>query len=54
MIQGRQEDAKWLSTILKGEKNLRFALCTDLEEASVFPEGYDYEGVYSLLCGKEE
>jgi hypothetical protein len=50
VIFGREKDAKWLSTILKSEKNLRFALCRDLEEAVVFPESYDYDGITSLLC----
>ncbi|MEK6222317.1 MAG: hypothetical protein N2D54_08715, partial [Chloroflexota bacterium] len=52
IIQGDAKNAKWLTTIIKGDKNLRFSICNDLEQAETFPDNYNYDEIYSLLCTK--
>ena len=50
---GRYEDAKALyNKHIKGQKEMRFSLCTFLSEDPGYPPefGYDYETINEILC----
>jgi hypothetical protein len=47
---GRLEDARWLSTIIGGNKALRFAVCQDLAAMPEGLPGYDHATAYDILC----
>jgi hypothetical protein len=52
MIEGRYSQARWMSKIIKSDRMLVTSICQNLDTGAPTPRGYDYEGVYGLLCEK--
>lgn len=47
---GETKKAKQAVAIIKSDRNIRFALCKELEKELLLPPSYDYDQVLELLC----
>lgn len=47
---GEEKKARQTAAIIKSDRNVRFFLCRELQQDSVFPSPYDHERVIQTLC----